>query len=405
MEAYIMEQGYVSPNDAGIMAQTDSRSIQTAVDAALASGLSKVVIPRYNKRTGACRWDVDEAIILDSNLEVVLDNCYIRQMDGSMDNVFRNHDDVHIRKTLQEEQHNIIIRGQGNAVIDGGAHNGLNQETSLQDGRPHVEKNNVIRLHNLRYFRLENFTILNQRWWAINLCHVEEGLISGLHISCGAEGRNLDGIDLRFGCNNITIQDLTGQSQDDFIALSAFRSAAMIDKYQVDGKTLDIHDINIRNIAATSAECAVIALQAVMAPLPNIEPVSLLTMLFAVTFGWKSLYCVYTFVIMEVLFHGIGVWNINYLYIWTVLAAAAVFLRNMEPVLGWALLSGVFGLCFGALCGIVDLFIGGFGYAAAKWVSGIPFDLLHCGGNFAIALVLWKPLRHLLEYLRERMKR
>ena len=261
MEAYIMERGYVSPNDAGIMAQTDSRSIQNAVNAALASGLGKVVIPRYNKRTGACRWDVDEAVILDSGLEIVLDNCYIRQMDGSMDNVFRNHDDIHIRKTLAEEQHNIIIRGQGNAVIDGGNHNGLSQETSLLDGRPHVEKNNIIRLHNLRYFRLENFTILNQRWWAINLCHVEEGMISGLHISCGAEGRNLDGIDLRFGCNNITIQDLTGQSQDDFIALSAFRSAAMIDKYQVEGKTLDIHDINIRNIAATSAECAVIALR------------------------------------------------------------------------------------------------------------------------------------------------
>ena len=142
------------------------------------------------------------------------------------------------------------------------------------------------------------------------------------------------------------------------------------------------------------------ALQVVMAPLPNIEPVSLLTMLFAVTFGWKSLYCVYTFVGMEVLFHGIGLWNVNYLYIWTILAVAAISLRKMEPVLGWALLSGVFGLAFGALCGIVDVFIGGFGYAAAKWVSGIPFDLLHCAGNFAIALVLWNPLRNLLDKLK-----
>ena len=145
------------------------------------------------------------------------------------------------------------------------------------------------------------------------------------------------------------------------------------------------------------------ALQVVMAPLPNIEPVSLLVMLFAVTFGWKSLYCVYTFVAMEILFHGIGLWNVNYLYIWTILAVAAILLRKMEPVLGWALLSGVFGLAFGALCGIVDVFIGGFGYAAAKWVSGIPFDLLHCAGNFAIALVLWKPMRNLLEKLRKRM--
>ena len=146
------------------------------------------------------------------------------------------------------------------------------------------------------------------------------------------------------------------------------------------------------------------ALQVVMAPLPNIEPVSLLVMLFAVTFGWKSLYCVYTFVAMEVLFYGIGLWNINYFYIWTILAVAAIMLRKMEPVLGWALLSAVFGLAFGALCGIVDVFIGGFGYAAAKWVSGIPFDLLHCGGNFAMALVLWKPLRILLDKLKIRIR-
>ena len=147
------------------------------------------------------------------------------------------------------------------------------------------------------------------------------------------------------------------------------------------------------------------ALQVVMAPLPNIEPVSLLVMLFAVTFGWKCLYPVYVFVVMEVLFHGLGLWNFNYLYIWTVLAVAAISFRKMESSLGWAILSGAFGLAFGALCGIVDIFIGGFGYAAAKWISGIPFDLLHCGGNFAIAVVLWKPLRTLLDRLYGKMKR
>jgi len=102
---------------------------------------------------------------------------------------------------------------------------------------------------------------------------------------------------------------------------------------------------------------------------------------------------------MEVLFHGIGLWNINYLYVWTVLAVAAIILRKMGPPLGWAILSAVFGLSFGALCGIADIFIGGFPYAVSKWISGIPFDLLHCGGNFAITLTLWKPLRKLMEKL------
>lgn len=147
------------------------------------------------------------------------------------------------------------------------------------------------------------------------------------------------------------------------------------------------------------------ALQVAMAPLPNIEPVSLLVILFAVVFGWKCLYPVYVFVVMEVLFYGISTWNIYYLYIWTVLALAALAMRKMQQPLAWALLSGVYGLIFGALCGIVDIFIGGFGYAAAKWVSGIPFDLLHCGGNFVITLILFKPLRTAMEKLYARMKR
>ena len=145
------------------------------------------------------------------------------------------------------------------------------------------------------------------------------------------------------------------------------------------------------------------ALQVVMGPLPNIEPVSLLVLIFGAVFGWKALYPVYVFVAMEILFYGLGLWNINYLYIWTVPAVAGILLRKMEGSLGWALVSGVYGLAFGALCGIVDLFIGGWAYAAAKWVSGIPFDVLHCVGNFGIALVLFAPLRKVLERLWHRM--
>ena len=135
----------------------------------------------------------------------------------------------------------------------------------------------------------------------------------------------------------------------------------------------------------------------VMSFLPNIEPVSLMVMLFAVVFGKKWVYPVYLYVVLEILFYGINLWNLNYLYIWAVLAIAAGLLKHMEQPLAWALLSGVYGLLFGVLCGILDVFIGGFAYAAAKWVTGIPFDISHCLGNFFIALVLFKPLRKLLE--------
>ena len=138
------------------------------------------------------------------------------------------------------------------------------------------------------------------------------------------------------------------------------------------------------------------AAKLVMSPLPNIEPTSLMIMLFAVTFGWKALYPTGLYVAMEVLYYGINVWNIYYLYVWAILAILAILFRKMEDPLGWAILSGAFGLAFGALCGITDIFIYGFPVAIAKWVSGIWFDLLHCGGNFVMALLLFAPMRKLL---------
>ena len=74
---------YITPNDEGIIAESDSASIRNAVNEAIRSDVRRVVIPRINARTGKAQWDVDKAIILSSNLEIVLDNCYIRQMDGS----------------------------------------------------------------------------------------------------------------------------------------------------------------------------------------------------------------------------------------------------------------------------------------------------------------------------------
>ena len=147
------------------------------------------------------------------------------------------------------------------------------------------------------------------------------------------------------------------------------------------------------------------AAKLVMSPLPNIEPTSLMIMLFAVTFGWKALYPTGLYVAMEVLYYGINVWNIYYLYVWAILAILAILFRKMEDPLGWAILSGAFGLAFGALCGITDIFLYGFPVAVAKWVSGIWFDLLHCGGNFVMALLLFAPMRKLFGKLSAKMQK
>lgn len=140
-------------------------------------------------------------------------------------------------------------------------------------------------------------------------------------------------------------------------------------------------------------------LKAAMMGLPNIEPVSLLVMLFAVTFGRRALWPIYIYAALEILVFGLNLWSVNYLYVWAILAAAAWRLRAMESPVGWAVLSGGFGLLFGALCAPVYLVTGGPAAAVAWWVSGIPYDLIHCVSNFVMALVLFRPLRRVLARL------
>ena len=142
------------------------------------------------------------------------------------------------------------------------------------------------------------------------------------------------------------------------------------------------------------------ALKMALAGLPNIEPVSLLVITYTVVLGRKALWPIYTYVLLEMITWGPGFWNINYLYIWAVLYLLTRAFRKMESPLGWAVLSGAFGMSFGLLCAPVYLIGGGWAYMVSWWLSSIPYDLLHCAGNFAITLLLFRPVCHVLERLK-----
>ena len=136
-----------------------------------------------------------------------------------------------------------------------------------------------------------------------------------------------------------------------------------------------------------------------MSWMPNIEPVSLFVMLFAVVFGWKAFYPIYLYILLEILLYGIGFWNINYLYVWPLLALASIAMRKLKNPLWWAGLSGLFGLSFGFFCVPVYAVMFGFNYGVRWWQAGLYFDLTHGIGNFVIALVLFVPVRKLVEKL------
>lgn len=138
------------------------------------------------------------------------------------------------------------------------------------------------------------------------------------------------------------------------------------------------------------------AVQVAMSFLPNIELVSFFVIIFTLVYRRKIVFILSVFVLLEGVIYGFGLWWLNYLYVWAVLAIVTALLRRMDSALGWALVSGVFGLFFGALCALPYFFMGGWQAAFSYWVSGLPFDITHCIGNFALCLLLYRPILTLI---------
>lgn len=145
----------------------------------------------------------------------------------------------------------------------------------------------------------------------------------------------------------------------------------------------------------------IFALKAALASLPNINVNAVLIILCAIFFGWKGLFSVGIYVMLEGLIFGFSIWWFGYLYTWPLLLAIAMLFRRSRSPLFWAVVAAIFGLVFGPLMYIEYFAInGGWEMFLAMWVNGIPYDLAHCGGNFVLTLLLFQPLyavmRHFL---------
>lgn len=138
----------------------------------------------------------------------------------------------------------------------------------------------------------------------------------------------------------------------------------------------------------------------VMAFLPNFEMVTLLTVLFTLSFGGAALGAVGVFLLLEGLLYGFGIWWVMYLYVWPLLWGLTMLFRRMDRAWQWALFAGGYGIIFGGLCSLVYLPAGGIKTVLAWTAAGLPFDLIHGGGNFFLMLLLYRPLRTALDKLR-----
>ena len=137
-----------------------------------------------------------------------------------------------------------------------------------------------------------------------------------------------------------------------------------------------------------------------MQSMPNIEMTSFFVILFSLLYPRLMLYAVPAFTLIEGMIYGFGLWWVMYLYAWPLLSLVTRAFSKADSAFFWAIVSGVFGLLFGLLCAVPYFFVGfvsggvsqGLTQMFSWWVAGIPFDLIHGASNFAIMLMLYRPM-------------
>lgn len=139
-------------------------------------------------------------------------------------------------------------------------------------------------------------------------------------------------------------------------------------------------------------------LQIMMRGIPNIEPVSFLLIIYTLVLGKRALIIVAIFNFLLILVSGIGTWWFGYWIVWPLLVIIVLLLKRIikENFLGWSIVSGCFGLAFGALYSISYILTVSKTFALTYWINGIPYDLVHMVGNYFIMLMMGKRMYSIL---------
>ena len=165
---------------------------------------------------------------------------------------------------------------------------------------------------------------------------------------------------------------------------------------------------SIRDIAQIGLMVALIEVSKfALSAIPNVELTSFWLIMFTLYFGWRIVVVVPVFILIEGAMYGVQLWWVMYLYSWPLLVFVTWLFRKKDSALLYATISGIFGLCFGALCTIPFFFVGlssggissAVSTAGSWWISGLPWDVVHCAGNFVIMLVLYKPVGHAMKWV------
>lgn len=240
--AYHMDMApFVTPN---AFEGSDVERINQAIRSAAGTG-RRVVIPHRNHAVDGERdvWLLDSAILVHGDTTLGLDNCHIKLSDRCRDNMIRSAN-CGLGIGEIEPLRRIHVYGVGNVLLEGADHpratgdaaKTLGERTYGTDAGVDGEsqtgdwRNIAILLAFVEEFSIRNIAIKDPHCWGISLERCAHGTLRDIDFSADEfkmiDGvrqtiLNQDGIDLRLGCHDILIENVTGHTGDDLVALTA----------------------------------------------------------------------------------------------------------------------------------------------------------------------------------------
>lgn len=216
-------------------------------------------------------YEIRDVIKIPSHTTLILEDCRLRLADGVFTQIFTNENAL----CEGESDCDIHILGVGTAVLDGGEYNGLGEKTQNTNGLPPVWHNNFIIFNRVDNFSIEKISCISSRWYAMAIIASKNGTVRDIDFDSDCRRieketgkvihglvrelypetiiKNADGIDICSGCHDILIENITGFTEDDTVALgSLYRNdgpTPMMKHYGV--KDFDIYNIAVRNIRAS----------------------------------------------------------------------------------------------------------------------------------------------------------
>ena len=237
-----------------VPSSADSDAIDRRVAAACADGSRAVTLAR-NAASPDGVWRLTRAIVVPDDFTLVFDGCRVELADGVQDNLVRN---AGAAEGTCKPNRGIRILGRNGAVLSGGRRN---HYLPRRSGDPNGWRSVGILLCDVSDYEVGGFAMEETQCWAISQERCCRGHVHDLVFGSTDIMFNQDGVDVRKGCHDLVIENISGSTGDDAVALTAYRDppgsparyGMQIGGNAFLGERDDVYNVTIRNVKARSA--------------------------------------------------------------------------------------------------------------------------------------------------------